>query len=65
MPTAHPVYTKPTQFAGIVARGYIVAAFIAGLGPAPVDAASAIEASTQQVRWQLSIGRLSLNDALT
>jgi len=65
MPTAHPVYTKPTQFIRIVARGYVVAAFIAGLGSASVDASSAIETSMQQVRWQVSIGRLSLNDALT
>jgi iron complex outermembrane recepter protein len=65
MPTAHPVYTKPTKFIRFVARGYVVAAFIAGLGPAAADASSAIETSMQQTRWQVSIARASLNDALT
>jgi iron complex outermembrane receptor protein len=65
MATAHPVYTKPTQFIRFVARGYVVAAFIAGLGPASVGASSAIETSVQQAHWQVSIGRLPLNDALT
>jgi iron complex outermembrane recepter protein len=64
MPTAHPVYTKPTQFIRCVARRYLVVAFIAGLGPAAVDVSSAVEMPMPQVRWQLSIGRLSLNDAL-
>jgi iron complex outermembrane receptor protein len=64
MGSARPVYTKPKQFITCAARGYVVAAFIAGLGPASVNASSAIEVSVQQTHWQVAIGRLPLNDAL-
>jgi len=64
MPTAHPVYTKPTRLVQRVARGYIVVAFFAGLTIASVEASSAIETPMQQVHWHLSIGRASLNEAL-
>src|SRR3984885_13143676 len=64
MGRAHPVYTKPTQFIQRVARRYVVAAFIAGLGPASVEISSAVEAPVQQVRWQMGIGRSPLSDAL-
>ena len=64
MGRAHPVYTKPTQFIQRVARRYVVAAFIAGLGPASVAVSAAVEAPVQQVRWQMCIGRSPLSDAL-
>jgi hypothetical protein len=39
-------------------------ALATGLGQASVDVSSAIEMPIQQARWQLSIGRSTLNDAL-
>jgi iron complex outermembrane receptor protein len=42
-----------------------MAAFIAGLGLASASAAPTIEASVQPTRWQLSISRLPLNQAVT
>ena len=64
MGRAHPVYSKPTPFIRRVARRYVVAAFIAGLGPVSVEVSSAVEAPVQQVRWQMCIGRSLLSDAL-
>src|SRR3984885_14168046 len=64
MGRAHPVYTKPTQFIQRVARRYVVAAFIAGLGPASVEVSAAVEAPVSQARWQMCIGRSPLSDAL-
>jgi iron complex outermembrane recepter protein len=64
MRRAHPVYTKPTQFIRLLARRYVVAAFIAGLGPASVEVCAAVEAPVSQARWQMCIGRSPLSDAL-
>jgi iron complex outermembrane recepter protein len=64
MGRAHPVYTKPTQFIRLLARRYVVAAFIAGLGPASVEVSAAVEAPVSQARWQMCIGRSPLSEAL-
>ncbi len=70
MTTAHPLYFRPAQLLRRMARGYLLAGLVAGLGSATADFAWSAEVPAQRAAtdpvaaWQISISRASLGNAL-
>jgi iron complex outermembrane receptor protein len=64
MSTGRPVSMKSATYFRKLARGCLVAGFMAGLVSAPGNPSWATQAPLQQVAWQLAIDRAPLSDAL-